>query len=221
MKYLQIYENFITNPQEDTLYIFDFDDTLVKSPRFEELVMQHLKEDVSVKSLLDKSLNHINKTRNDLKMDNGRIYVDDIDKKIPLSGNWVRKKGRVYLIAPDKFYYTDLSLPTSTNKISELYNSVKNKAIVTGRVIDMEEKVKSVMNILNLELPNFGVYCYPHKGLNSDKVPVWKGKTIVNIIRETGFRKAMFFDDKTKWLNTVNDIVKSEMPDIKFDIVKV
>jgi phosphoserine phosphatase len=42
MKYLKLYENF--RQDDDTLYIFDFDDTLVNSPTFEELSIKFLKK---------------------------------------------------------------------------------------------------------------------------------------------------------------------------------
>jgi len=53
--------------QFTTLHIFDFDDTLVKSPRFEDVIFKYLKENLSAKDLLDKSVNYINKDIKDLK----------------------------------------------------------------------------------------------------------------------------------------------------------
>jgi hypothetical protein len=64
MKHLKLYENF--NTTDDVLYIFDFDDTLADSPTFEELAIEYLKEDVTVKSLLDRSLKYISKNTSDL-----------------------------------------------------------------------------------------------------------------------------------------------------------
>jgi phosphoserine phosphatase len=46
MKYLKIFETFDRN---DTLYVFDFDDTLVNTPEFEGFVIEYLTEDVSIK----------------------------------------------------------------------------------------------------------------------------------------------------------------------------
>ena len=60
MKYLKLYENFDTS-SDDTLFIFDFDDTIVDSPRFEELAIKYLKEDVTIAGLLDKSVGLIGK----------------------------------------------------------------------------------------------------------------------------------------------------------------
>ena len=126
MRYLQMYENFDKNQKDETLYIFDFDDTIVDSPRFEELAIEYLKESETIGTLLQKSVNQISVTFRDLKVENGRLYVNDPDEKIKIKGNWVRKKKRVYLVAPDRFYFSDLSLPKSPTKLSELYNQTIN-----------------------------------------------------------------------------------------------
>ena len=220
MRYLQKYENF--NTIDDILYIFDFDDTIVDTPRFEDLVIELIKEDVTLKSLLDKSLKFINKSVKDLKIDNGRLYVVDPKQEIPVKGNWVRKKnGHLYLVAPDKFYFTDFSLPTGTTELSKLYNQVKDKAIVTGRSEEMRNKVLEKLQEFGLEKPNHGLFCYPTNNSNSDKVAIWKGKTIVELINKTGFKRVKFYDDKSKWVNKVTEIVKGELPDINFEGIKV
>jgi hypothetical protein len=93
------------------------------------------------------------------------------DNKIEIKGNWVRKESskRVYLVAPNKYYYTDLSLPTSPTKLAELYNKVENKAIVTGRIKDMRERIETVLDDFGLEQPNHGLYCFPSRDDSDDK----------------------------------------------------
>lgn len=207
--------------KEDVLYIFDFDDTLVNSPHFEELAIEYLKEDVSIKTLLDKSLAWINKTESDLKIEHGRLYVEDPNSEIVVKGNWVRKKTRVYLVSPDRFYYTDLSFPKSAKKLSEFYNSVKNKAIVTARIKTVKSKVEEYMEKLGIETPNWGLYCYPSRSESTDKVAMWKGKKIVELIKESGFTKVKFYDDKSKIVNAVTKAVKTHLPNIEFEGIKV
>jgi hypothetical protein len=219
MKYLQIYENF--NTTDDVLYIFDFDDTLADSPTFEELAIEYLKEDVTVKSLLDRSLKYISKNTSDLKWENGRIYISDPSEEIQIKGNWVRKKGRVYLVSPDRFYITDMSLPKKLLKTADIYKSVKNKAIVTGRIITLKPKLEKNLKELGLEKPNWGLHCYPSRQETGDQVAEWKAKTIVKLIKSTGFQKVKFYEDKSKWLRTVTNAVKKELPHIDWEGIKV
>lgn len=220
MKYLQIYEDFSAK-KDDTLYIFDFDDTLMKTPSFEKMAISYLKETVSISSLLKKSVKFINKDLKDLKWENGRIYVPDPNSEIEVNGNWVRKKGRVYLITPDKFYYTDLSLPIGLKPLSDKYNSVENKAIVTGRIKTMKSKIIDTLKKFDLDEPNWGLFCYPSRSETDDKVAEWKAKTIVKLIKDSGFKKAKFYEDKSKWLRVVTNAVKKELPEIEFEGVKV
>ena len=221
MKYLQMYVNFGKEQKDETLYIFDFDDTIVDSPRFEEMAIEYLKENETIGTLLQKSVNQIGVTFRDLKVENGRLYVNDPDEKITIKGNWVRKKKRVYLVAPDKFYFSDLSLPKSPTKLAEFYNQVENKAIVTGRMKGMKSKLEKVLDDFGLEQPNHGLFCYPLGDESGDKVAIWKGKTIVQLIKDTGFKKVKFYDDNSKWVNKVVEAVKRDLPEIDFEGIKV
>ena len=83
MKYLKLYEDF--KQSDDTLYIFDFDDTLVDSPEFEELAIKYLKEDVTIAGLLDKSVGLIGKSIKDLEIENGRLYIPDPNNEIKIN----------------------------------------------------------------------------------------------------------------------------------------
>ena len=138
MKYLKLFENF---QEDDVLYIFDLDDTLVHSPSFEELAIQYLTENQNIGDLIKRSLYFVNKEQKDLKIENGRIYVEDPNQTIEPKGNWVRKGLRVYMVTPNVYHFLDISLPTKVKELSELYKQVKNKAIVTGRMVDLREKV--------------------------------------------------------------------------------
>jgi len=64
------YNEFTT---KNVLYIFDFDDTLVNSPSFDELAINYLKEDITIKDLLNQSINRVGVTLDDLKWQDGRI----------------------------------------------------------------------------------------------------------------------------------------------------
>lgn len=205
---------------KDKLFIFDLDDTLVLNPRFEELAIEYLKEDVTIRSLLQSSNRKIGVTMDKLKWENGKIYVEDPNQEIEIKGNWVRKGKRVYLIPPDRFYFTNMSLPINTTNLSEFYNSVENKAIVTGRANDIKHKIIDSLNKFDLEMPNYGLHCYPAKAQTSDKVALWKAKTIIELIKNSGFKKVEFYDDNSKWVNKVTAMVKKELPDINWSGIK-
>ena len=218
MKYLKLFENF---QGDDTLYIFDFDDTLVDTPGFEELAIQYLTENQNIGDLIKKSLQFVNKEQKDLKIENGRIYVEDPNQTIEPKGNWVRKGLRVYMVTPNVYHFLDISLPTKVKELSELYKQVQNKAIVTGRMVDLKEKVIESLEKFGLELPNHGLFCYPSNDDRTDRVAEWKAKTIVKLLKDTGFQKAKFYDDKPKWVKRVVLEVRKELPEIDFEGIRV
>jgi hypothetical protein len=218
MRYLKLFENFQDN---DTLYIFDFDNTLVKSPSYEELAIEYLTENITIGDLIKRSLSFVNKQKSDLRIENGRIYIEDPNQIIEPRGNWVRKGLRVYMVTPNVYHFLDLSLPTKVKELSEMYEKVQNKAIVTGRMVDLKEKVIESLQKFGLELPNYGLFCYPSKDDRTDRVAEWKAKTIVQLLKDTGFKKAKFYDDKPKWVKKVVLEVRKELPDVEFEGVRV
>ena len=221
MIHLKSFKLFESESNDDTLYIFDFDDTIVDSPRFEELAINYLRENVSVKTLVNRSLKKIGKKKEDVKIENGRIYINDPNSEIEVKGDWVRKKGRVYMVAPDKFYYLEESFPDKLTELSSLYKKVKNKAIVTARIKTVKKLVEKYLDKLELGQPNWGLLMYPLRDETPDRVATWKAKTIVKLIKESGFKKAEFFDDKSKTVNAVVKLVKEKLPDIEFKGHKV
>ena len=218
MIHLKLFEAF---QSDDILYIFDFDDTLVDTPSFEELAIQYLTENKTIGDLINKSLTFIGKEKSDLKIENGRIFVDDPNGLIEPKGNWVRKGLRVYMVTPNVYHFLDISFPNKLKELSALYKKVNNKAIVTGRMVDLKEKVKESLDKFGLGQPNYGLYCFPSKDDKSERVAEWKAKTIVNLIKETGFKKAKFYDDKPKWVKRVVSEVRKQLPEIDFEGIRV
>ena len=204
------------NSDDDTIYIFDMDDTLTHSPHFETLAIEYLKESSKVEELLNKSVKLIGVSKKDLKWEHGRIYIPDPEFAINVTGNWVRKKGRVYLTSPDGFYYTDVSLPVSLKPLASLYKKVKNKAIVTGRVDVMQDKIEDRLKKLGLDMPNHGFFCYPQKNEISERVAAWKSKIVVDIIKKGKFKSAKFYDDNKRWVRSVDKAIKDHLPEIKW-----
>jgi hypothetical protein len=224
MRYLKLFENF---QESETLYIFDFDDTLAESPSFEELVIRYKNgEDLpEIEILLKNSLKLIDKKLSDIHIENGKIFVKDADESIDVEGKgnyWVRKGGGlIKMITPNKFHFLDISMPTKVKELSELYKQVQNKAIVTGRMVDLREKVIESLEKFGLEFPNHDLFCYPSKDDRTDRVAEWKAKTIVKLLKKTGFLRAKFYDDKPKWVKRVVLEVKKELPEVEFEGIRV
>lgn len=163
MKFLENFKNFNT----DILYIFDFDNTLVKTPEFADVILD-------------------------------------------------------YEMSEEEFELSDLSLPKSSHKeMKNLYDKVKNKAIVTGRTISIDHKISNCLKDLNFENPNFGLHCFPGKINDDQRIGEWKGECIVKLIRDNNFKFAIFFDDREDWTQTVEQIVKSKIANIEFKTVTV
>jgi hypothetical protein len=211
-------KNYTEYTNQDVLYIFDFDDTLVNTPRFEELAIQFLKEDVTIKDLLNQSVNRIGVSLSDLKWQDGRIYVMDINRQLKEFGNWVRKGDRMYMFSPDLFHVSDISLPKDLKELSELYKSVENKCIVTAREESIRNKITTKLLELGLELPKYGLHMAPVGTKNAGH---WKGEKIVEILKETGFKKAIFYDDNARYIKRATKVVREKMPNIEFEPVKV
>lgn len=216
MRYLNIFETFEKN---DTLYVFDFDDTLVNTPEFEEFAIEYLTEDISIKEIIDKSTASIGVKKSDLKWQDGRIYIDDVSQNISVKGNWTRKGSRVYLMSPDIFGTTDLSLPTKTLDLVEFYKSVKNKCILTARSEIIRDKIEKVIEELGIDYPNYGLHMYPYKNYN--RAGVWKGNKIVELVQKTEFKKVIFYDDNIKYLKSATKVIKEKLPSLNYKYVKV
>ena len=203
---------------ENVLYIFDFDDTLVNSPSFDELAINYLKEDITIKDLLNQSINRVGVELDDLKWQDGRIYVLDPNKELKEFGNWVRKGDRLYMFTPNAFHLSDLSLPSTLKELSELYKSVENKCIVTAREESLRNKITRTLLDLGLELPKYGLHMAPVGTKNAGH---WKGERIVEIINETGFQKAIFYDDNSKFIKRATKVVREKLPNFDFTPIKV
>jgi hypothetical protein len=200
------------------LHVFDFDDTLAETPSFEELALKYLKENKSVKDLLEDSLLRINKDISYLKYENGRIYIDDIENKIKPSGNWVRRGKRVYLTTPFGFDYIEESMPKKLKDISNLYKSVEDKCIVTARPEGSRKLLEKTLTKLGLEMPKFGIYMRPD---NLNNAGEWKGFQICELSEKFNFDWVVFYDDNAKYIRKAKKVVSEKLPNLKFETVKI
>ena len=207
---------------ESVFYIFDFDDTLVETPDFEELAIEYLKEDVTISDLLKKCTDEINISDNKLKWQDNRIYFEDPKFSFDINPNskyWVRKGNRVYLLSPNEFSLSDISLPSETKELKELYNSVENKCIVTARPEIIRNKIIDSLKRLGFQDPKFGLHMYPH--LNHRNAGEWKGHKIVEILNDTGFKSAIFYDDNPRYIKKARKVIDQELPGFDIKYVKV
>ena len=203
---------------QQTLYVFDFDDTLVVSPRYEDIAIKFLNENLTVKDLLDRAIKRIGIDKSKLRVQDKRIFIEDPNKIYQEQKDWVRKGNRLYLVQPDEFSYLDESLPKQTKELVNLYKSVKDKCIVTARPESMRYKIESVLNQFGLEEPKWGLHMAPDGKINAGK---WKGEKIVNLAETTGFQNVIFYDDNSKYIRGAKKVVQEKLPNLNFKCVKV
>lgn len=203
----------------NTLYVFDFDDTLVVTPRYEDIAATYLYESLTVKDLLNRAIQLIGIEKNKLKIQDKRIYFEDPEMNYSeIKDYWVRKGSRIYLLQPDEFSYLDESLPTKLKSLSELYNKVENKCIVTARPEKMRFKIEQVLSQLGLEKPKWGLHMCPDERMNAGK---WKGDKIIELSKTTGFAKVIFYDDNSKYIRNAKKVISEKMPNLDFTAIKV
>ena len=204
--------------ENNTLYVFDFDDTLMVTPRYEDIALKFLNENLTVKDLLDRAVKRIGITKDKLKVQDRRIFIDDPNKIYKEEKDWIRKGNRLYLVQPDEFSYLDESLPTKLKELANLYKSVEDKCIVTARPQRMRNKIESVLKQFGLENPKWGLHMCPDGKINAGK---WKGDKIVELSETTGFQNVIFYDDNSKYIRGAKKVVSEKLPNLNFKTVKV
>lgn len=206
------------NIEQQTLYVFDFDDTLMVTPRYEDIAIKFLTENLKVKELLDRALKRIGVNKSQLKVQDKRIFIEDPNKFYKEEKDWVRKGNRLYLVQPDEFSYLDESLPNKLKELSNLYNQVEEKCIVTARPESMRHKIENVLDNFQLAKPKWGLHMAPDSRINAGK---WKGEKIVELVNSTGFQNVIFYDDNSKYIRGAKKIVSEKLPNLNFKCIKV
>jgi hypothetical protein len=206
------------NIEQQTLYVFDFDDTLMVTPRYEDIAIKFLTENLKVKELLDRALKRIGVNKSQLKVQDKRIFIEDPNKFYKEEKDWVRKGNRLYLVQPDEFSYLDESLPNKLKELSNLYNQVEEKCIVTARPEIMRHKIETVLDNFQLAKPKWGLHMAPDSRINAGK---WKGEKIVELVNSTGFQNVIFYDDNSKYIRGAKKVVQEKLPNLNFKCIKV
>lgn len=201
------FENF--NINNKILYAFDLDDTLIKSKKFGDEIYKILNENKSLKDLLYSEINKIGIKLSDLNYENGKIYFLDKDRKIDLSNNilWNRRNSRIYLKAPEDFFIYDNGKPTEINeKILKIYKKSKNKSIITIRKEIFKNYTINLMNELNIEYPNNGLFMYPYSIIKNRSE--WKSSILLNLYKN--YNEINYFDDDIKLLRSMRKYMLNE-----------
>lgn len=206
------------NIEQQTLYVFDFDDTLMATPRYEDIAIKFLTENLKVKELLDRALKRIGVNKSQLKVQDKRIFIEDPNKFYKEEKDWVRKGNRLYLVQPEEFSYLDESLPNKLKELSNLYNQVEEKCIVTARPESMRHKIENVLDNFQLAKPKWGLHMAPDSRINAGK---WKGEKIVELVNSTGFQNVIFYDDNSKYIRGAKKVVSEKLPNLNFKCIKV
>lgn len=204
--------------ERQTLYVFDFDDTLMVTPRYEDIALKFLNENLTVKELLDRSVKRIGVDKSKLKVQDRRIFFEDPNNQYIEVKDWVRKGNRMYLVQPDEFCYLEESLPNQVKELFKLYNSVSDKCIVTARPESMRNKIESVLKQFGFQNPKWGLHMCPNNRVNAGQ---WKGEKIVELAKTTGFENVIFYDDNSKYIRGAKKVVSKELPNLNFKCIKV
>lgn len=204
--------------EQQTLYVFDFDDTLVVSPRYEDIAIKFLNENLTVKDLLDRAVKRLGIEKSKLKVQDKRIFIEDPNHIYEEQKDWVRKGNRLYLVQPDEFCYLDESLPKQTRELVNLYKSVEDKCIVTARPESMRDKIEIILKQFGLENPKWGLHMAPDGRINAGR---WKGEKIVELAKTTGFQNVIFYDDNSKYIRGAKAVVSEKMPNLNLKCIKV
>jgi len=184
---------------DNILYAFDLDNTLVQNVKFEDEIKVYLKENNSLKNYLYSELDKINIDINDLKYENGRVFLNDPNKNINISNNslWVRKKDRIYITTPNSFYTQTYGEPTNVNtNIVELYNKSTYKTIITIRNNIYRSQTVKLLDKLNISQPNKGLFMYPNSKIINKSI--WKSNKLIDLYES--FNNINYFDDDIKLL---------------------
>lgn len=211
-------KNFSEFNQKKTLYIFDFDDTLAESPRFEDIALKYIKEKLTLSELVDNMLQSIGAKKEDIRYENGRLFIQDPHMKLPEKENWIRKGSRLYLTTPDIFCKMEESLPKKTKKLIEFYRTIDDKCIVTARPESLRDTITSLLIELGIDFPKYGLHMCPDGRKNAG---MWKGEKIAELCKTYDFDAAIFYDDNPRYIKKATKRISEIMPELDFKAIKV
>ncbi len=125
------------------------------------------------------------------------------------------KNGNVVIGEFPEFYRTEMTVGDDIKtEIFEVYKTVQNKMILTGRSISIKKGVSYILfNVLGLKHPNYGIFFYDGR---KGGIKQFKLEIIEKTIKENRWSEVHFYEDRGDWLNYVSENVKKQFPEIKF-----
>lgn len=93
------------------------------------------------------------------------------------------------------------------------YKNAENNMILTGRKLSLKEFIENRLQELGLELPSFGVHCFPGGKLS---IKDFKIQTILQSINENNWSEVYFYEDRKDWLDSAQKAVLEQHPEIIF-----
>jgi len=185
---------------ESSIHAFDMDDTLLETPKFSDFFKDGKlpSPDSEMGIIIDNELSKYGLSRNDVIIEDNRITIDG-DKSPDI---WEKNiRGRGILPKPDEFYYTKVSLGVKPyKKIKDIFDSVENQTIITGRNENLRTSIENHLYELNL-YPNQGVNLCPSHINGSLGIAKWKSSVLEELCSE--YDMVYFYEDKLSWILTI------------------
>ena len=85
--------------------------------------------------------------------------------------------------------------------------------ILTGRKVELKPFIESRLKELGLELPDFGVHCFPGGSIS---IQNFKTQTILDSINTNNWSEIHFYEDRKDWLESAKIAVMDNYPDVVF-----
>jgi len=125
------------------------------------------------------------------------------------------KEGRLILEEPKGFYSYQETIGMQANEnVVEIYQSVKNKAILTGRDISMYPDITRKLSYMGIDLPKNGLYCFD--GRYYKNIKDFKGEIVNMLIEMHSWDVVHVYEDKQNWLSHIEESVKEKNKQVEF-----
>jgi predicted kinase len=182
------------------MHAFDMDGTLIDSPHFSTFYENGLPDSsTDIGKIIDKELEKVECTREDVKIENKRITVPK--DKAP---NWHTIGDRAIMPKPHDYYTTPESLGNDIYKdIKDLYDSSKNVSIITGRNESISDSVKKHLSDIGFKLRG-EIYLSP----TYDNIAEWKAGVLKDMLNQ--YDTVYFYEDKLSWIKEIREIIMDE-----------